>query len=129
MGRYREGQMTHNLACTQQDWSCTNGHASPALIFVAFGILVVVGVISAAVKNSRQKAGKPPPEPMTDISPAMKLLLTGQNVPSYTAAVNAVTPRGVRVRQRRCCDRGHQSPQQAVAHANSIKQRIETTGR
>ena len=98
-------------------------------ILVVFGLAALIGVIVRFSENQARRKRGLPPEPWTDMSPAMRSLLSGRDVPAYTAPVNAVTPAGVRVRQSRCCARGHQSPAQAVAHAAQIKSRIETTGR
>jgi hypothetical protein len=129
--------MVHTLACAL---FCGNADVSPYppdigtpwwvwAILVVFGLAAVIGVIVRVSENwDRRKRGLPA-EPWTDMSPATRSLLSGRDVPVYTAPVNAVTPGGVRVRQSRCCARGHQSPTQAVAHAAAIKRRIETTGR
>jgi hypothetical protein len=121
----------HILAC---GLCGNNPQSSVGWVVVIGGILAiaVIGLIGHTRQENRRRAGKPPRqlrEPTTDISPGMLSLLTGQKVSAYTAPVNAVTPRGIRVRQSRCCTKAHRSPAQAVAHANAIKRRIETTGR
>jgi hypothetical protein len=98
-------------------------------ILAFIGLIVLGGLANKLSENIERRKRGLPPEPMTDMSPGMASLLSGRNVPAYTAKVDAVTPGGVRVRQSRCCPRGHQSPAQAVAHASAIKRRIETTGR
>jgi hypothetical protein len=124
----------HVVACAL---CSTNPHASQNWLWVlGIGIPVLaIGITVQAVKEKdaakRKAAGlppKPPREPM-DISPGTAALLSGQGQQACTAAVNAVTPAGIRVRQRRCCARGHRSPGLAVQHADAIKRRIETTGR
>jgi hypothetical protein len=93
-------------------------------------VVIAFGCLLAAIADWwRKKNPKPPREPRSDISPFTKSLLTGETSPAYTAPVNAVTPGGIRVRQARCCARGHVSPALAVKHADAIRRRIETTGR
>lgn len=123
--------MTHILACAL---AC-NGSGGAGGEFIAWAVIVVfgiAGVIGVIVRISRHldnhRRGLPP-EPFTDMSPAMASLLSGRNVPAYTAPVAAVTPGGVPVRYGRCCGRGHQSPAQAVAHAASVSARIGVHGR
>jgi hypothetical protein len=102
------------------------------VIVGVFAFFAIIGLITWAAENSeRRKNGQPTKRlgEFYDISPGTQSLLTGRNIPSYTAPVNAVTPGGVRVRQGRCCARGHQSPETAVQHASIIKARIERTGR
>lgn len=105
---------------------------------MAWGIGIIIGLaclgglmnaITKGIENSANRKRGLPSEPITDMSPGMASLLSGRSVPAYTAKVTAVTPRGITVRQSRCCPRGHQPPAQAVAHATAIKRRIETTGR
>jgi hypothetical protein len=95
-------------------------------VWLVIGAVAGVGFL---VNRTRRKAGKPPISPMSNISPGTRSLLSGRNIPAYTAKVTAITPTGVTVRQARCCAARHQLPEQAVAHANAIKRRIETTGR
>ena len=97
---------------------------------ILFGLALLIGAIRAIAKgvgNSGNRKRRLPPEPMTDMSPFTASLLSGRNVPAYTAKVTAVTPAGITVRQSRCCARGHQSPAQAVAHAN--RSRRASSGR
>jgi hypothetical protein len=101
-------------------------------IFIVFALFAAIGLITWAVENNdRRKRGQPTKRlgEFYDISPGTQSFLSGRNITSYTAKVHAVTPAGVRVRQARCCARGHQSPELAVAHANAIKARISRTGR
>lgn len=86
------------------------------VIGILLGLAALIWVIKAIVRPS-------------SMSPGTRSLLSGRNIPAYTAKVDAVTPGGVRVRQARCCAAGHQLPEQAVAHAAAIQRRIETTGR
>jgi hypothetical protein len=96
------------------------------LLWGGFGALVIWGLIRA---DQVHRGKRPPPEPKADISPFMSSLISGETSPAYTAPVNAVTPGGIRVRQARCCARGHVSPALAVKHADAVRRRIETTGR
>ena len=96
--------------------------------FILCGLAFLGGAVHAVVKVLDDRKSGLPPEP-SNLSPAMAELLSGRKVASYTAPVRAVTPRGVAVRQGRCCARGHQSPSQAVAHAAAVAQRITLTGR
>jgi len=98
------------------------------MIFLVFAVLFMVAAAAGIGFTQARKPPKPR-EPLTDMSPAAASLLSGYSRPAYWAPVRAVTPGGITVRQARCCQRGHQSPKQAVTHAASIKQRIETTGR
>jgi hypothetical protein len=101
-------------------------------LFIVVGIAAVGGLIARMVENNdRRKRGQPTKSlgEWYDISPGTQSFLSGRNITAYTAPVNAVTPAGVRVRQARCCARGHQSPELAVGHANAIKGRIERTGK
>jgi hypothetical protein len=112
--------MAHILACAlycNSDGSLNGLGTFMAWVFgILFGLAALIWVIKAIVKPS-------------SMSPGTRSLLSGRNIPSYTAPVNAVTPGGVRVRQARCCAAGHQLPDQAVQHAAQIKSRIERTGR
>ena len=120
----------HVLACGL----CSNS-GLPWTGWDVFGVFVTVVVILAAILGAavasqhRAAAGKPPREPAADMSPFMAELLSGRRMASYSAPVRAVTPGGIAVRYGRCCERGHQSPQQAVTHAGRIAHRIEVTGR
>jgi hypothetical protein len=96
-------------------------------ILIALPVLGIATVVIAM--NNENRKSRLPPEPMTDISPFIVSLISGRDVAAYTAKVTAVTPTGITVRQSRCCTSGHQSPKQAVAHADAIKRRIERTGR
>jgi hypothetical protein len=120
--------------CAAGGFGCSHGHVASWAVPLLIGIGAVVLAIACVVDHYRRKLGRPPlgsrpREPRTDMSPFTASLLSGQNVQAYTAPVRAVTPGGIPVRYRRCCDRGHQSPAQAVAHAAAVKRRIETTGR
>lgn len=96
------------------------------LIFGTFFAIIIIGII----RSEQVRTGKRPPrEPRTDFPPAFYDLLSGTNHDVYTAPVWAVTPSGIRVNRRRCCQSGHQSPAQAVACAERVKQRIARTGR
>jgi hypothetical protein len=107
------------------------------IVYALIGLVtlaVLIGVLAKVgerIDDHKRGDGKPrlPREPMTDMSPGLASFLSGRNVPAYTAKVEAITPAGISVRQARCCDRGHQSPKQAVTHAAAVKRRIETTGR
>ena len=96
--------------------------------FIACGLAFLCGIPAAIAKHRDDRKSGLPPEP-SNLSPAVASLLSGRNVAAYTAPVRAVTPARIAVRQSRCCPRGHQSPAQAVRHAEAIKQRMETTGR
>jgi hypothetical protein len=101
-------------------------------LFIVVGLCALIGLITWASENSdRRKRGQPTKSlgEFYDVSPGAQSFISGRNVPAYTAKVDAVTPAGVRVRQARCCPRGHQSPELAVAHAAAIKGRIERTGK
>jgi acyl-CoA synthetase (NDP forming) len=120
--------MTHVLACAL----CSNGTqapTSPATVVMYLAIGAVVAVFFA-VNAKRRKAGKPPlSSPVARMSPGARSLLSGYNVPAYTAPVRAVTPSGIAVRQARCCAAAHQTPDQAVTHAAQIAARIGRHGR
>ena len=110
--------MTH---MTTADWWATGGVTV---------VVACVGWLREKADKARAARGLPPREPVTDMSPFMLGLLTGSGSgQAYFAPVRAVTPSGIRVRQARCCPRGHQSPAQAVTHARGIAGRIERTGR
>ena len=95
---------------------------------IACGLAFLAGIPVAIAKARADRKSGLPPEP-SNLSPGMASLLSGRNVTAYTAPVRAVTPRGVAVRMGRCCARGHQSPSQAVAHAEQVARRIAATGR
>jgi hypothetical protein len=81
------------------------------LVWGAFFMVLIIGFIRA----EQVRTGKRPPrEPRADISPFTASLISGETSPAYTAPVQAVTPGGIRVRQARCCARGHVSPALAV---------------
>ena len=61
-------------------------------ILVLFGLAALIGVIVRFIENQGRRKRGLPPEPWSDISPAMRSLLSGRDVPAYTAPVNAVTP-------------------------------------
>lgn len=97
-------------------------------------MLVILGVvlfcvIGQAVKSALGIEDSPAKEPRTDMSPLMAILVSGRSHDGYTAPAQAATPAGITVRGPRCCDRGHQSPQQAVDHAARVQRRIERIGR
>lgn len=97
-------------------------------VYLGGGLAVMAGI--AFVKERVLKIPpKPDREPRTDFAPFLYDLASGQHHDAYTAKVTAVTPQGITVRRSRCCDRGHLSPAQAVAHAAAVKERIERTGR
>jgi hypothetical protein len=48
------------------------------------------------------------PKPKTDFPPFLYDLASGTHHDAYTAPVKAVTPAGIRVNRRRCCQHGHQ---------------------
>lgn len=88
--------------------------------WVLLGALAALVSIAVIVQTLRASRERPPREPRTDFP------WPGD---AYRAPVRAVTPRGITVRQARCCQWGHKSPEQAVAHAEQIRARIERTGR
>jgi hypothetical protein len=101
-------------------------------IFIVIGLCALMGLIGWVSENSdRRKRGQPTKSlgEWYDISPGTQSFISGRNVPAYTAKVNAVTPGGVRVRQSRCCAKGHQSPELAVEHAAAVRDRIARTGK
>lgn len=127
MGPYHLAVTPHVLACALCT-PATHAPTSPGTVIAYIAIGAIIATV-LTVRAKRAKASGRPPEPMTDTSPFLISLIAGRNIPAYTAKVSAITPRGVHVHQTRCCARGHQSPQQAVTHANMIKSRIERTGR
>jgi hypothetical protein len=122
----------HYLACTQQDFSCQNGHISANLVLVMCGVAIVVALIGMAVEKRRKKLGLPPRQPRQpmDISPFTASLLSGTNERAYKPRpVTATTPSGIRVTVRCPHRNGHRSPDLVVKCAQAEKARIERTGR
>jgi hypothetical protein len=122
--------MSHVLACALCDPNSSNGlnGFGNVLVDIGVGFIIlccVIGLVRYVLGQLGVKAVKN--DPVTP--PWVREAVTGQRTPAYTAPVRAVTPSGTAVRQPRCCAAGHQVPEQAVAHAASIKSRIETTGR
>jgi hypothetical protein len=121
--------MTHILACAlycNSDGSLNSGGQFLADLGIGFVVLcVVIAVIRGILGAAGVKAVRN--DPVTP--PCARELAAGRRVAAYTAPVRAVTPSGTPVRQARCCQAGHQVPEQAVRHAAQIRQRIESTGR
>ena len=117
----------HALACGL----CSSNPQSGTAWFASAAGLLIFGlflICAGSREQRRRRAGLPPREPATDMSPFMASLLSGASRPAYTSRFRAVTPRGVTVTGK-CCQRGHQSPSQAVAHAQQVAWRIAATGR
>lgn len=112
----------HVLACGL----CSGGSHAPTSPWTVAAFLIVAA-LAALVAWNRHKAGLPPIG--TGMSPNTRSLLSGRNIPSYTASFTAVTPSGTLVRHARCCYAGHQLPEQAIAHAEAIAKRIGRCGR
>ena len=64
-----------------------------------------------------------------DFSPFWADVIMGTRHQAYFYPVTAKTPSGIPVHMRRCCARGHLSPDLAKKHADSIARRIAITGR
>jgi hypothetical protein len=114
----------HYLACTQQDFSCQNGHISFALLLIVLGIVIFVGLIGAAVKSGSKSAGvrsRATSKPFT-----ASVTSNGRYKPR---SVTATTPSGVKVTVRCPHRNGHPSPDLAVKCGQAQKARIERTGR
>ena len=122
------------LACglTQCGGHILTGEGWLVMIMFWGTVAATAGFLREQAVKRRKRLGlppKPPREPVTDFPPALYELASGQRRARYHAPVRATTPGGISVRVPRCCPYGHQSPAQAVACAQRVKNRIERTGR
>lgn len=93
---------------------------STGLVFGAAVLLWLFTVIIHALPKARREKLEAWASQPREAPPS---LLRGR----YVSRVNAVTPRGTRVRQN-CCQWGHSTPDEAAQHAASVKLRIERRG-
>jgi hypothetical protein len=117
------------MACAlycNSDGSLNSGGQFLADIGVGFVVLcAIIAAVRGILGVAGVKAAKNDPVTL----PWARELAAGRRVAAYTAPVRAVTPSGTPVRQARCCQAGHQVPEQAVRHAAVIAARIARTGR
>lgn len=90
---------------------------------LVFGIAVLLWILTVIV-NALPKAQQVTLEAWASKPRVAPPPMLGNR---YTSTVNAVTPRGTRVRQK-CCQRGHSTPDAAAGHAAAVKLRIERRG-
>jgi hypothetical protein len=114
--------MTHILACGSQYFWCSDEHANGWAILLGIGTVAgIVVVFLAWVAVAAMLPARPPRPP----GPPQRAPHDGRR---YTFPVRAVTP-GRTLVAMRCCRYGHRTADEARAHAERVKRRVEVTGR